>query len=133
MGLSEDQAKHILNVLARKTGHDSIDVIKSKLGSKHNMLYLIACRRLNTNISYVLCDAYLMPIYICSSSYAKILEGLLEMSKDGKHIFCGFKDKLFLHAHTSLEEILIEMDLDNGLKRRKSKKDLEVFGMESWI
>ena len=116
MNLSEDQAKHILNVLARKTGHDNIDFIKSKLGSKHNM-YLVACGFLDTHIRYVLCDVYLMPIYICSSSYAKILEGLLEMSKDGKDIFCGSKEKLFLHAYTSLEEILIEMDLENnGLK-----------------
>lgn len=115
MDLSEDQAKHILNILARKIGYDSIDVVKSKLESKHNM-YLIACRSLDKHINYILCDTYLMPIYICSLSYAKILEGLLEMSKDGKDIFCGSKDKLFLHAHTSLEEILIEIDLKNEIK-----------------
>ena len=115
MNLNEDQAKHILDVLARKTGYDNINVIKSELGSKHNM-YFIVCGFLDKHIRYALCDVHLMPIYVCSSSYAKILECLLEMSKDGKDIFGGSKDKLFLHAHISLEEILIEMDLKDELK-----------------
>lgn len=115
MGLSEEKAKEVLDFLARKSGHDNVCVIKSKLGSKHNMYYLIMCGFLDKHIRHVLCDAYLMPIYVCSSSYAKILEYLLKMSKAGKYIWCGSidrKEKLFLHAHTSLEEILVEMDLN---------------------
>ena len=116
MDLSEDKAKEVLDFLARKSGYDNIDVIKSELGSKHK-LYFIVCGFLDKHIRYALCDVYLMPIYVCSSSYAKILECLLEMSKDGKDIFGGSNDKLFLHAYISLEEILIEMDLKrNELK-----------------
>ena len=114
MDLSEEKAKDILEFLARKIGCDNISFAKS-MNDAYN--YIIVCECLGC---YAVCDTRLMPIGVCSPLYAKILEGLLEMSKDGKDIFCGFKDKLFLHAHTSLEEILIEMDLDNGLKRRKS-------------
>ena len=115
MNLSEKQAKEVLNFLTRKIGYDNIDVIKSRLKHKHNKLYFIMCGFLDKHMHHVLCDAYLMPIYACSSSYAKILEYLFEMSKAGKDIWCGSidrKEKLFLHAYTSLEEILIEMDLN---------------------
>ena len=119
MDLSEEKAKDILEFLARKIGCDNISFAKS-MNDAYN--YIIVCECLGC---YAVCDTRLMPIGVCSPLYAKILEGLLEMSKDGKDIFCvsifcASRKKLFLHARASLEEILIEMDLDNGLKRRKS-------------
>ena len=118
MDLSEEKAKEILDFLARKIGYDNICVIKSMHELKHDVhSNLIVCKFSNKRTCHILCDAHWMPIDVCSSSYAKILECLLEMSKDGKDIFGGSNDKLFLHAYISLEEILIEMDLKrNELK-----------------
>ena len=111
MDLSEEKAKEILDFLARKIGYDNICVIKSMHELKHDVhSNLIVCKFSNKRTCHILCDAHWMPIDVCSSSYAKILEYLFEMSKAGKDIIC--REKLFLHAHTSLEEILIEMDLE---------------------
>lgn len=58
-----------------------------------------------------------------SRSYAKMLEYILELSRSGKEIRCF---GVFLPACCSLEEILVEMDLKDGLDRKKSKRNLRL-------
>lgn len=73
MGLSEEKAKEVLDFLARKSGFDNICVIKGKFDPNS---FIIACGFLGKNIHsicHIVCDTYVMPIEVCSSSYAKIV------------------------------------------------------------
>ena len=116
MDLTEDQAKEILDFLAKKAGFEEI-AIEDNFPTKH---YTIECKK--GIISYYLYAAsesnkFNDILSICSMSYKDALENLLKKSReDAKDVWCC--SRLFLFRHTSLEEILIEMDLENGLDRR---------------
>lgn len=117
--MTEDKAKKILDFLAKKAGYRELS-IKSKYGSDKVSQFFIVCKRkLEPNdvfydVDYRLYVAYHLYqdfsiISIGSKSYANALKTMLEISKDGKDIFCRYS--LMLPARTNLEEILIEMDL----------------------
>lgn len=117
--LTEDKAKEVLDFLAKKAGYCKLS-IKCKYGSDKSRQFIIACKRkLEPNdvfydVDYRLYVAYHLYqdfsiISIGSKSYANALKIMLEMSKNGKDIFCRYS--LMLPARTNLEEILIKMDL----------------------
>ena len=124
MDLSEDKAKKILDFLAKKAGYRELSIRSKYCSDKANHFFIICKQKLEPDdvfydVDYRLYVAnHLYPnfsiISINSKSYANALKIMLEMSKDGKDIFCRYS--LMLPARTNLEEILIEMDLKNGLK-----------------
>ena len=124
MYLTEEKAKEVLDFLVEKAGYRELS-IRSKYGSDKVSQFFIICKRklepddvfydvdyrlYATNHSY----PTFVIIAIRSKSYVNALTTMLEMSKHGKDIFC--RNNLILPVHTSLEEILIEMDLENEIK-----------------
>lgn len=112
--MTEDKAKQILDFLARKIGYDEV-VINHQFALENNTnAYVLGCKKLNDiHFLYIWSnDMNTITLIGCSNpmSYAEALENMLEISKD-TNIYSGFINKLFLHAHASLEEILVEMDL----------------------
>ena len=125
MGVTEDKAKEVLDFLARKIGYDGIQLYEhddfwSKFG--YGRLFYIRCIAYSDTgdiattayLYYKSCAAIMVP-----NRYDEALKHLIELSSAGKEITYGTYDncvKVFLPAYSSLEEILIEMDLENGLK-----------------
>lgn len=114
MYMTEDKAKEILDFLARRIGFDETDicpVITNSFASD----YLVICKHSNSSIRYALCfdETIKHPIYINSSSFINVLEKLFKFSRCMKeNIYCGSSKRIFLKYDVSLEEILIEMDLE---------------------
>ena len=109
--MTEDKAKQILDFLARKIGYDEV-VISRRFA-------MVGCRKQDDiHFLYMLSNDVNISTSICCSSsmsYAEALENILKMSKDA-NIYSGFVKNLFLRQNTSLEELLIEMDLKDELK-----------------
>ena len=120
MELDEDKAKEILDFLARKAGYCKLS-IKRKHDNDKSRQFVIACKpKLDLDdtlydIDYVLyaanrlCPNFLV-ISLRSMSYANALKTMLKLSRSGKDMFC--RTNLMLPAYTSLEEIIIKMDLE---------------------
>ena len=119
-GMTEEKAKHILDFLAKKAGYCKLS-IRCKYGPDKSRQFVIVCKRklelddMLYDDDYLLYAAnrlwpHLLVISIGSKSYANALKTILKLSKNGKDIFC--RNSLVLSAQTSLEEILIEMDLE---------------------
>ena len=113
MSMTENKAKEILDFLARRIGFDEFaicPVITNSFASD----YLVVCKHSNSPIRYALCfDSTIKhPIYVNSTLFANVLKKLLKFSRCMKeNIYCGSSKRIFLGHDTSLEEILIEMDL----------------------
>ena len=123
MDLTEDKAKEILDFLARKAGYCKLSII-CKYDPDKSRQFIIACKpKLNLDntlydVDYVLYAAHhsrpdFLTISIRSMSYANALKTVLKLSKNGKDIFC--RNNLILPVHTSLEEIIIKMDLEKWI------------------
>ena len=130
-GMTEEKAKHILDFLARNAGYCKMS-IRRKYGPDKSRQFVIVCKRklepddMLYDDDYLLYAAnrlwpHLLVISIESKSYANALKTIFKLSRDGKDIFCS--NSLVLSARTSLEEILIEMDLKDEFYRRTSKKN----------
>jgi hypothetical protein len=128
MNMTEEKAKEVLDFLARKIGYDGIQLYEHNdfwttvfwpkiFGNKPFYIRCIAYRDCTNDIATT---AFLyhklgVPI-ITPNRYDEALRHLIELSSAGEEITYDNRVKVFLPAYSSLEEILIEMDLDNGLK-----------------
>ena len=123
--MTEEKAKNILDFLARKIGYDGIQLYE------HNdfwtngfscKLFYIRCIAYSDYTGDIVDSAYLYyksyAAIVTPNRYDEALKHLIEWSSTGKEIRYGNEFKVFLPAYSSLEEILIEMDLENGLDRR---------------
>jgi len=122
--MTDEFAKHVLDFLAQKAGKDSVE--------------FSTCRLYSGEIEYsffVSCgveDLYqIQPLKLqgsgnlvgrsndghCEKPYATLLKKLLDFSKKGLVICYGefYDDNVFLEANTTLEKILVEMDLEGLL------------------
>lgn len=117
--MTEDKAKEILNFLARKIHFDEFvvcPVLKNKCSFASD--YLAVCKHFNSSMRYALCfdKTIKSPMYMSSPSFVDVLEKLLKFSKCMKEdIYCGSSKRIFLGHDTSLEEILVEMDLSSQI------------------
>ena len=126
MDLSEDKAKEILDFLAREAGYCKL-FIRRKYSYEKSRQFVVACKvklELDDTLYDLdhqlyaanrLCPNFLI-VSLKSMSYVNALKTILKLSKDGKDIFC--RNSLMLPAYTSLEEIIIKMDLKDGLDRK---------------
>lgn len=120
--MTDEFAKNVLDFLAMRVGKDGIghSVYKFPDNSLEYAFYVFA----GVEDSY--CT---MPLKLrgtgsiigksddgkCEKPYAVLLKHLLEFSKKGLVIYYGdFYDSVFLEANTTLENVLIEMDLANS-------------------
>ena len=64
-----------------------------------------------------LCLDRYVPYFMKSKTktYAQALDAMLEMSRYGKDIWCGIPAMVYLPARSSLEQVLIRMDLEETL------------------
>ena len=113
MDLTEEKAKEVLDFLARKLGYESFSLSRGwgicKV-PKHKMY--------NKDPGYDrLCLYCYVPYFMTrkTKTYVQALDAMLEMSKDGKDIWCGVPAMVYLPASSSLEQVLIRMDLEEAL------------------
>ena len=128
MELTEEKAKEILNFLAKQSGDQTIT-----LGFKKNYLllhdadevwHLELCfhdsektdKHLRFKKSYLETTNFGDPISIGSCSCKAYLDKLLELSRNGYDIMIFNRAQMFLKKNTSLEEILVEMDLSTTIE-----------------
>lgn len=119
--ITEEKAKEILDFLARKYGYIngfekitlSEIVDKEDTLSKENMLLLICCVVVDSTCSKDDSLDFLLRKADIDRSYKSVLEFMLDIVSDGFSIgaFWHKRSDCFLKAHTTLEEILVEMDL----------------------
>ena len=124
MELGEEKAKEILDFLVKKAGYCELS-IRSRYGHYKSSQFVITCKPKldldNTlyDIDYQLWYAanHSFPnfsiISLRSMSYTNALKTVLKLSRSGKDIFC--RNNLILPVHTSLEEIIIKMDLEKWI------------------
>lgn len=120
--MTDEFAKNVLDFLAMRAGKDGIghSIYKFPDNSLEYAFYVFE----GVEDSY--CT---MPLKLrgtgsiigksddgkCGKPYAVLLKHLLEFSKKGLVIYYGdFYDSVFLEANTTLENVLIEMDLANS-------------------
>ena len=120
--MTEDKAKKILNFLAKKIGYDGIQLYKhndfwTNFGNK---LFYIRCITHSYCTNDIITASFLYGklgnAIMVPNRYDEALKQLIEISSAGEEITSINRSKVFLPAYSSLEEILIEMDLENGLK-----------------
>ena len=125
--MTEEQAKEILGFLAKRAGYQTITLAFEKnyfLYAEptpdelwHLTLYL------NFKRTYLETTNFGNPISIGSCSFKAYLDKLLKLSRNGYDIYVFGHDCVFLRKNTSLEEILIEMDLKTKLSEEKQNDD----------
>lgn len=120
--MTDEFAKNVLDFLAMRAGKDGIghSIYKFPDNSLEYAFYVFE----GVEDSY--CT---MPLKLrgtgsiigksddgkCGKPYAVLLKHLLEFSKKGLVVYYGdFYDSVFLEANTTLENVLIEMDLANS-------------------
>ena len=121
--MTEEKAKEILDFLAKRINFDEF-VVCPALKNKCSFAtyyrsfasdYLGACKHFNSPVRFMLYfdETIRNLIYMSSPSFVEVLEKLLKFSRCMKEdIYCGSSERIFLGHDTSLEEILIEMDLN---------------------
>ena len=123
MGMTEDKAKEILDFLAKKFGYDGIQLYKHNdfwTNVFGNKLFYIRCIT-HSNYTNNVTDASFLygksgVAIMVPNLYDEALKQLIEISSAGEEITNSNRSKVFLPAYSSLEEILIEMDLENGIR-----------------
>lgn len=122
--MNDEFAKYVLDFLAQKVGKDSIGFSTCRLYSGEiEYSFFVRCGVED------LCQA--LPLKLqgsgnivgrsnddhCEKPYATLLKHLLDFSKKGLVIYYGefYDDNVFLEANTTLEKILVEMDLEGLL------------------
>ena len=111
MDLTEEKAKEILDFLARKLGYESFSLSRGwgicKI-PKHRMY--------DPGYDRLCLDCY-VPYFMKrkTKTYAQALDAMLKTSRYGKDIWCGIPAMVYLPACSSLEQILIHMDLEETL------------------
>ena len=115
--MTDEKAKEILDFLARKTRYSSF-VFIIDIGS---YLPCLIDRRHLRHILYITKELKDPKIFghkhmLPTLSYAAVLSSLLESSDDGYDIETDIVGEIFLPAHSSLEQILVEMDLNKSLE-----------------
>lgn len=113
MDLTENKAKEILDFLARKLGYEGFSLSRGwgmcKI-SKHKIH--------SKDPGYDrLCLNHYEPYFMKmkTKTYVQALDAMLKTSRYGKDIWCGIPAMVYLPAHSSLEQVLIRMDLEEVL------------------
>ena len=113
MDLTENKAKEILDFLARKLDYESFSLVHGwgicKI-PKHKIR--------NKCLGYDrLCLDRYVPYFmkIKTKTYVQALDAMLKTSRYGKDIWCGVPAMVYLPAHSSLEQVMIRMDLEETL------------------
>ena len=113
--ITEGRAKEILDFLAKKYGYINgfEKITLSEIAGKEDTLSLIHCVVVDSTCLKVDSLDWLLRKAGIDRSYKSVLEFMLDIVNDGFSIG-AFYHKLidcFLKAHTTLEEILVEIDL----------------------
>ena len=110
MDLTENKAKHILDFLAQRLGYEGFSLSRG-WGMceipKHKM-YDGDCRYDRLCLNHY--EPYFMKRK--TKTYVQALDTMFEMSRYGKDIWCGIPAMVYLPAHSSLEQVMIHMDLE---------------------
>ena len=123
MDMTEEKAKEILDFLAKKFGYDGIQLYKYNdfwTNVFGNKLFYIICITHNYCTNGLTATSFLYGksgfAIMVPNLYDEALKQLIKISSAGEEITNGDRSKVFLPAYSSLEEILIEMDLENGIR-----------------
>lgn len=120
--MTEDKAEEILNFLAKKYGYAGFDcfdetadskIIDSNASRHLELVYCVAVKDESKEVNSLDC---LFGKTKKQMSYKSVLEFMLDIVGNGFSIgafYHKYGDYL-LRAHTTLEEILIEMDLEKN-------------------
>ena len=114
--MTEEKAKDILDFLARKIGYEGFSLSRGwgmceiPKHRMYNQMY-------NPPGYDRLCLNYYEPYFMKrkTKTYAQALDAMLKTSRYGKDIWCGIPAMVYLPAHSSLEQVLIRMDLEEVL------------------
>lgn len=116
MDLTEDKAKEVLDFLAKKQGCLSIEA-RCACPSDNWSIGCIYCSYLEYNFLLLSYDDNLFgkPVKSKTLSYKSFLNDMLKKSRDGHVVKTFGRAKPFLPAYSNLYDILVEMDLKDGL------------------
>ena len=117
MHLTDEQAKKILDMLARKAGgyeftmftsSSKLDAFLTPAVNYHDIFPA------ETNTRFLLKNNYFIYIekYVHERAYSIILKKLLEIATEHDIIVNTMPNPVFMRKNTSLEELLVQLDLE---------------------
>lgn len=120
MDLTENKAKEILDFLTKKFGYDEFVLNGKEIGviRKNNPQFVqfIALHATKTpDHCWIMSNDWydFEPVEV-DYSYAKCLKMMLVVAKEGYSITSYYNKNHFIKPFTTLEELLISCDLENG-------------------
>ena len=113
--MTDKKAKEILDFLARRAGYCSFAVFYSISEYMPCVLEETGCMK-HSLYQIIKPSPIGSKILLSNVNYRNVLSNFLKYSEDGYDIETDNIGEIFLPAHSSLEQILVEMDLETNSK-----------------